>query len=67
VAYLSGVREEVPVVAPPAVEAAAPPAPSEALPPVEELAARIPAEVRETLDELFRARFTRVMRAKPKG
>jgi hypothetical protein len=32
------------------------------LPPLGELVARIPAEVRATLDELFRARFTAVRR-----
>ena len=32
------------------------------LPAVDELAARVPAEVRELLDELFRARFTTVRR-----
>lgn len=33
-----------------------------ALPPLEQLVQKIPAEVRETLDELFRARFVRVAR-----
>jgi hypothetical protein len=37
------------------------------LPPLEELVARIPAEVRTALDELFRARFTGVIRATPKA
>jgi hypothetical protein len=32
------------------------------LPPLEQLVARIPAEVREALDDLFRAKFTRVRR-----
>lgn len=32
------------------------------LPPLDSLVQRIPAEVRETLDELFRARFVRVQR-----
>jgi hypothetical protein len=36
------------------------------LPPLDELVARIPAEVRATLDELFRARFTRATRIKEK-
>jgi hypothetical protein len=40
-------------------------APSD-LPPLEELVQRIPAELRATLDELFRARFTRATRAAPK-
>ena len=34
----------------------------EALPPLDELVKRIPEDVRETLDELFRARFVRVQR-----
>ena len=59
-AFLAGVGEAGDAPAPP--PAAAP----EALPPVEELLAQIPAELRAALDELFRARFTRVMRAKPK-
>lgn len=33
-----------------------------ALPPLDELVNRIPADVRETLDDLFRARFTTVRR-----
>lgn len=32
------------------------------LPPLDALVQRIPAEVRETLDDLFRARFVRVQR-----
>lgn len=35
------------------------------LPPLEQLVARIPAEVREALDDLFRAKFTRVGRVSP--
>jgi hypothetical protein len=35
------------------------------LPPLEELVARVPAEIREALDDLFRAKFTRVVRVAP--
>jgi hypothetical protein len=35
------------------------------LPPLEQLVARIPPEVREALDDLFRAKFTRVGRVSP--
>ena len=37
------------------------------LPPLEELVQRIPANVRETLDDLFRARFTKVRRVPRKA
>lgn len=37
------------------------------LPPLDELVQRIPAEVRETLDELFRARFVTVKRVPKKA
>jgi hypothetical protein len=36
--------------------------PARPLPPLEQLVERIPAGVRETLDDLFRARFVRVVR-----
>jgi len=36
------------------------------LPTVEELVARLPADVRTTLDELFRARFVRAIRVRKK-
>jgi len=49
----------------PAPSAAAPSGDA-GLPPLEELVARIPAEVRAALDDLFRARFTGVTRASPK-
>ncbi len=38
-----------------------------ALPPLEELVKRIPPEVLETLDDLFRAKFTAVKRVPPKA
>jgi hypothetical protein len=37
------------------------------LPPLDELVKRIPAEVRETLDDLFRARFVTVRRVPKKA
>jgi hypothetical protein len=37
------------------------------LPPLEQLVRRIPAEVRETLDELFRAKFVAVRRVSSKA
>jgi hypothetical protein len=51
---------------PPGEAAAAPAAPEAPLPALDELVARIPAEVRATLDELFRARFSDVRRAREK-
>jgi hypothetical protein len=39
--------------------------PSKALPALDVLVQRIPAETRELLDELFRAKFTTVKRVKP--
>jgi hypothetical protein len=42
------------------------PAPK-ALPPLDELVKRIPAEVRDTLEELFRARFVTVKRLPKKA
>jgi len=36
--------------------------PRKALPPLDELVQRIPADVRDTLEDLFRARFTTVKR-----
>lgn len=53
---------------PPSASAAGPAgSPSPALPPIEELAARVPQELRETLDELFRARFVKVRRVPPEA
>lgn len=57
--------EPVPAPAPanPAAEPeAAEPEPSGPAPELDELVARLPPAVRETLDELFRARFVRVTR-----
>ena len=42
-------------------------APKGKLPPLEELVGRIPAETRQLLDELFRARFTEVRRVPAKA
>jgi len=55
--FLSGVREEADSAPP-----GPPAADHESLPPVEELVRQIPEALRATLDELFRARFTRVTR-----
>jgi hypothetical protein len=41
------------------------PVDGDTLPPLDELVARIPAPVREILDDLFRARFTTVRRVPP--
>jgi len=37
-----------------------------ALPPLEELVQRLPAELRDTLDDLFRAKFVKVIRVRKK-
>ena len=37
-----------------------------ALPPLEELVRKLPAELRDTLDDLFRAKFVKVMRVRKK-
>ncbi len=53
---------------PPALPVAAAPEETAAageLPPLDQLVARVPAEVREALDDLFRAKFTRVQRVAP--
>ncbi len=54
-------KEAVPTAAPRAEINAQPD-----LPPLDDLVGRIPAEVRATLDELFRARFIGVKRASEK-
>ncbi len=51
---------------PPAGDAPVPAAPEAPLPALDGLVERIPAAVRSTLDELFRARFTDVRRAREK-
>jgi hypothetical protein len=58
-------RGDDPLRAPPdgAAEAAA--GHAAGLPPLEQLVARIPAGVREALEDLFRAKFTRVRRVSP--
>ncbi len=40
---------------------------TKALPPLDELVKRIPAEAREALDDLFRAKFVRVVRVPKKA
>ena len=55
--------EPVPAPATPAADPeAAEPEPSGPAPELDELVGRLPPAVRETLDELFRARFVRVTR-----
>ncbi len=67
-AFLSEARErgEVPVVAK-AREEIAEETDARPLPALDTLVQRIPADVRETLDELFRARFVRVTRVPRKA
>ena len=48
----------------PAADSAAQEETADELPALDERVRRIPAGVRETLDELFRARFTRIVRIK---
>ena len=43
------------------------PVPARATPPLEELIQRLPAELRGTLEELFRARYTAVRRIPPEA
>lgn len=54
-------RGEAPVATPPAAENSDD-TDAKGLPSLDELVQRIPADVRETLDELFRARFVTVKR-----
>ena len=68
-AFLAEARERGEIVtttkaAPAAVEEVVDP---KALPPLDELVKRIPPEVRESLDELFRARFVSVRRVPAKA
>ena len=63
-AFLAEARERgEPVVQRPAAEAEEE-SDTKALPPLEQLVNRIPAEARELLDELFRAKFTTVRRVR---
>lgn len=61
-AYLAEARSRGEVPAPPPKVEAAEESDATPLPPVEQLVARVPAEVRELLDDLFRARFVRSTR-----
>ena len=62
-AFLSEARERgEPVIPAKAREEIADETDAKALPSLDELVQRIPAEVREALDDLFRARFTTVKR-----
>jgi hypothetical protein len=62
-AFLGGPAE----AALPAPPLSAMAAPVRATPPLEELIQRIPAELRGTLEELFRARYTAVRRIPPEA
>jgi hypothetical protein len=67
--FLSGEREQpansapIPIVTPAPSAAPGILTPGET-PPLEELVERIPSEVRQALDELFRAKFTRATRVR---
>jgi len=52
---------------PEVMEAAEEPEPKGALPPLDQLVQRIPAEVRDTLEDLFRAKFVSVKRVPKKA
>lgn len=66
-AFLAEARQrgELPVAA--QAEPAAEEADARALPALEEMVRRVPTEVREALDDLFRARFVRVTRVPAKA
>ncbi len=67
-AFLADARERgEPVVATKTADEAPEENDSKALPPLNELVERIPTEVRETLEELFRARFVNVKRMPKKA
>ena len=67
-AFLADARERgEPVVATKTADEAPEENDSKALPPLNELVERIPAEVRDTLEELFRARFVNVKRMPKKA
>jgi hypothetical protein len=61
-AYLAEARSRGEVPAPSPKAEAAEESDATPLPPVEQLVGRVPAEVRELLDDLFRARFVRTTR-----
>ena len=60
--FLAEARERGEVVVPKKAEDATEEAETSPMPPLNELVERIPAEVREVLDDLFRARFVTVKR-----
>ena len=61
--FLAEARDRGEVVAPPKPkEEVADDAETKPLPPLDDLVQRIPAEVRDTLEDLFRARFVAVKR-----
>ena len=67
--FLSDARtrgdEPIVVAPPPVVRPAEEAAPAGELPPLDQLVARVPAEVRDALEDLFRAKFVRVRRVSP--
>ena len=66
--YLAEARERGEPAGPPAAKGEVPDdTDAKPLPELESLVARIPPDVREMLDELFRAKFTRVRRVPRKA
>jgi hypothetical protein len=66
-AMISELRSRGESIAPAATEAKEEMVDPKALPPLDELVKRIPPEVRETLEDLFRAKFVRVTRVPKKA
>jgi hypothetical protein len=66
-AMISELRSRGESVASPAAVEAVEEVETGALPPLDQLVKRISAEVRETLDDLFRAKFVRVTRVPKKA
>jgi hypothetical protein len=66
-AMISELRSRGESVAPPPADEPAEEVDARALPPLDQLVNRIPAEVRETLEDLFRAKFVRVTRVPKKA
>lgn len=67
VAFLSEARERGEPVVPAAAVEAVEEAETKALPSLDELVKRLPAEVRDTLEDLFRAKFITVRRVPKKA
>ena len=66
-AFLGEARERGETVAPKKTEETAEETAAHAVPPLETLVERIPAEVRDVLEDLFRAKFTGVKRVPKKA